>query len=104
MEEHYRGAVVLEPHPSGKYLSKFAVGTQARGEGVAQELWDAACAPQDRLFWRSRAANPINHWYGRHATGHHVEGDWNVFWRGVPPADLPAIIHTATSRPSDFQE
>ena len=104
VEKNYRGAVVLEEHPSGKYLSKFAVGTQARGEGVAQELWDLACAPQEKLFWRSRSNNPINHWYERHASGHHMEGDWTIFWRGVSSEDLPSIIKVAVNRPADFEE
>jgi hypothetical protein len=104
LEKDYRGAVVLESHSSGKYLSKFAVGTQARGEGVAQELWDIACASQPALFWRSRASNPINHWYERHASGHHIEGDWNVFWKGISFQDLPSIIQYALDRPADFQE
>jgi hypothetical protein len=104
LEKDYRGAVLLEAHPAGRYLSKFAVGTQARGEGVAQELWDAACASQEKLFWRSRTDNPINQWYERHATGHHIEGGWTVFWKGIPPSDLPDIIHYAVSRPPDFLE
>lgn len=104
LEKEYRGAVLLEAHPAGRYLSKFAVGTQARGEGVAQELWDTACASQDKLFWRSRTDNPINQWYERHATGHHIEGGWNVFWKGIPPSDLPDIIHYAVNRPPDFRE
>ncbi len=104
VETRYRGAAVLEDHPAGKYLSKFAVGVQARGEGLAQELWEESCAPQKALFWRSRASNPINQWYERHASGQHTEGKWTVFWKGVSPAQLPAIIHDALSRPSDFVE
>lgn len=104
LEKDYHGAVVLESHPSGHYLSKFAVGTQARGEGVAQELWDSACAPQEKLFWRSRSANPINQWYERHATGHHQAGGWTVFWKGIPATDLPDIIEYALTRPPDFSE
>ncbi|MEX2608219.1 MAG: hypothetical protein WD708_12825 [Kiritimatiellia bacterium] len=104
VESRYRGAVILEPHPAGKYLSKFTVGTEARGEGVAQELWEAACEPQDRLFWRSRSENPVNQWYERHAGGHHREGKWTVFWRGVSPEQLPGIIAYALDRPSDFVE
>jgi len=104
LEKDYRGAVLLEAHASGKYLSKFAVGTQARGEGVAQELWDCACASQEKLFWRSRSDNPINQWYERHATGHHTEGSWTVFWKGVSAPDLPEIIHYAVKRPADFVE
>ena len=39
VEENYTGAALLETHPAGRYLSKFAVGTEARGEGLANELW-----------------------------------------------------------------
>ncbi|MCC5846630.1 MAG: hypothetical protein JJU29_00940 [Verrucomicrobia bacterium] len=104
LETRYRGAVVLESHPAGKYLSKFAVGTEARGEGLAQELWQEACAPQPALFWRSRSNNPINQWYERHAGGHHREGDWTLFWKGVRPEQLPEIIRYALERPGDFVE
>ena len=104
VEVTYRGAVLLEAHPAGKYLSKFAVGTEARGEGLAQELWETACAPQAKLFWRSRSTNPVNHWYERHATGHHTAGEWTVFWKGIPAEDLPGIIAYALDRPSDFVE
>jgi len=104
VESRYRGAVILEPHSFGKYLSKFTVGTEARGEGVAQELWEIACEPQERLFWRSRSDNPVNQWYERHADGYHRQGKWMVFWKGVSPAELPAIIGYCLDRPSDFKE
>lgn len=104
LETRCRGAVVLEAHPAGKYLSKFAVGTEARGEGLAQELWDQACAPQPALFWRSRANNPVNQWYERHASGHHTEGRWTVFWKGVTADQLPEIIRYCLEREPDFRE
>lgn len=104
LDDRYRGAALLESHPAGKYLSKFAVGTQARGEGLAQDLWEAACAGQEKLFWRARLNNPINQWYARHATGQHQSGDWVVFWIGIDADDLPGIIHYALDRPSDFKE
>ena len=104
LESRYRGAAILEAHPAGKYLSKFAVGTEARGEGLAQELWEEACAAQPSLFWRSRSENPVNQWYERHAGGHHRAGQWTVFWKGVAPAQLPDIIQYALDRPGDFAE
>jgi len=104
LETRYRGAVLLESHPAGKYLSKFAVGTEARGEGLAQELWDEACAPQPALFWRSRADNPVNQWYERHASGHHTEGRWTVFWKGVRAVQLPELITYCLERVPDFKE
>ena len=102
VEERCRGAVLLETHPAGKYLSKFAVGTEARGEGLAQELWEVACAPQPALFWRSRSSNPINQWYERQADGRHREGHWTVFWRGVPAVQLAGVIGDCLARPEDF--
>lgn len=102
-EENYRGAALLERHPAGLYLSKFAVGPEARGEGLAQELWDAVCKNHDAFFWRSRKGNPINQWYDRHADGRHNAGDWIVFWRGMDAAAIPGIIAFCIQRPADFK-
>ncbi len=104
LEKDYRGAALFEESPFGMYLSKFAVGTEARGEGLAQELWAAACTPCPALNWRSRRSNPVNQWYERQADGLHREGEWCVFWKGIPPKHLPAVIHSALERPSDFEE
>lgn len=104
LEARYRGAVILEAHPAGKYLSKFTVGTEARGEGVAQELWEEGCLPQPKLFWRSKSDNPVNHWYERQADGSHREQGWTVFWRGIPPSELPEIIDYCLNRAPDFVE
>lgn len=102
IEKHYRGAALLERHAAGFYLSKFAVGTQARGEGLANELWDKVCDGHPNLFWRARSGNPINHWYERQADGHHNAGIWRVFWRGIPYPELPAIIDYSLNRADDF--
>lgn len=101
-EENYRGAILLEEHPQGLYLSKFAVGPEARGEGLAQELWDEVCRNHTAFFWRSRRTNSVNQWYGRHADGHHTEGEWTVFWYGMEITSIPGLITFCTSRPSDF--
>jgi len=101
-EENYRGAVLLEQQPEGLYLSKFAVGSEARGEGLAQELWDEVCKNHSAFFWRSRKGNPVNQWYDRHADGRHTTGDWVVFWRGMDAAAIPGMIAFCVSRPADF--
>lgn len=101
-EENYRGAVLLEQHPEGLYLSKFAVGPEARGEGLAQELWDEVCKNHPAFFWRSRKNNSVNTWYDRHADGRHAAGEWMVFWRGMDAAAIPGIIAFCVSRPPDF--
>ncbi len=101
-EENYRGAALLEQKPEGFYLSKFAVGPEARGEGLAQELWDEVCKNHPAFFWRSRKGNPVNQWYDRHADGRHAAGDWVVFWRGMDAAAIPGLIAFCVSRPADF--
>ncbi len=103
IEEDYRGAALVEAHPAGAYLSKFAVGTQARGEGLANELWRNLVSHHPALFWRSRVGNPVNHWYERHATGSHQEDHWRIFWAGIPAQNLPSIIDCALQRESDFR-
>jgi hypothetical protein len=102
LDENYRGAVLLEEHAEGLYLSKFAVGPQARGEGLAQELWDEVCKNHSAFFWRSRVGNPVNQWYDRQADGYYTAGDWMIFWRGMPADSLPGLIAFCANRPPDF--
>jgi acetylglutamate kinase len=102
LEQQYRGAALLERHEPGMYLSKFAVGTQARGEGLANELWQEIIRDHAALFWRARLNNPINHWYERHADGSYQDETWRVFWRGIHWRHLSDIIDYALHRPDDF--
>jgi len=102
VEKNYRGAVLLEEHPAGFYLSKFAVGREARGEGVGLELWRAVQDNHKAIFWRSNVSNPFNSWYDKQAAGHHVSGKWQVFWRGVSAADISGIIESCCSLGEDF--
>lgn len=102
LEENYQGAALIEETPMGAYLSKFAVGVQARGLGVAQELWDAVAERYPALFWRSRHSNSINRWYARMAAGLQHSEQWTIFWRGVNLDALPAIIRYCQSRGEDF--
>jgi len=104
VESGYRAAAILEPHEVGSFLSKFAVGAEARGEGLAQELWDEVISLHPRMFWRSRINNPINQWYRKKADGRQTLSEWTVFWRGIPPDDIPITIEACRSRPPDFKE
>ncbi len=102
MEKNYRGAVLLEKHSAGHYLSKFAVGREARGEGLAMELWSEVCRNHKALFWRSNRSNPFNSWYRNQADGYHAVGPWQIFWRGVSPDAISGIIEFCSSREEDF--
>ena len=102
VDKRYHGAALLEPHGEIMYLSKFAVQAEARGEGLAQELWRSIARQHKAIFWRSRSQNPVNHWYDKLADGYHREGEWNIFWRGVAPEQLPDIIAFALGQGEDF--
>lgn len=102
IEKEYRGAVLLEPHAAGAYLSKFAVGREARGEGLALELWGEVSRRHPSLFWRSARTNRFNSWYLRQADGSHAAERWQIFWRGVATESISEIIGYCCARPEDF--
>ncbi|MEZ4358876.1 MAG: hypothetical protein R3B48_01760 [Kofleriaceae bacterium] len=104
--DDYRGAALVTDTALGPYLSKFAVTTVARGEGVGRDLWRPLTAEYPRLYWRSRADNPITSWYREQCDGfQRIELDgkaWVALWRGLPPESLPAAIAYCRSAPADF--
>ncbi len=104
--DEYRGAAIVSPAPLAPYLSKFAVGTVSRGEGVGRDLWRAMEAQFPRLFWRSRADNPITSWYREQCDGMArilVAGEpWWVLWRGLAPLEIPLAIEHCLALPPDF--
>lgn len=102
VERDYKGAAILEPFGSLIYLSKFAVQAEARGDGLAQELWRAVTADHRAMFWRSNLRNPINQWYDRQADGSHRSGHWTVYWRGIEAFQIPDVIENALARPEDL--
>ena len=99
----HAGAALIEPEEPAPYLSKFAVGLAARGEGIGRDLWRRLVADFPRLFWRARPANPITGWYLRQADGFFRADRWNVFWIGLEPDEIPEAIARATDRGSDFE-
>jgi len=102
IEENYRGAVLLEPAEPGWYLSKFAVSTLARGEGIAQDLWTAVLDTHSSVFWRAKRGNPIERWYSRIADGFQRKGMWNVYWKNLSLDRIADVIRYCENRPEDF--
>jgi bifunctional N-acetylglutamate synthase/kinase len=104
--DDYRGAAVVTDTELGPYLSKFAVTTVARGEGVGRDLWRHLTTAFPRLFWRSRADNPITSWYREQCDGLQriaiADRPWVVLWRGLPPDDLAAAIRYCQLAAADF--
>ncbi len=102
IEASYRGAALVLDQGPAPYLSKFAVEPEAQGEGIGNDLWQAMVRDFPRVYWRSRPENPIHHWYQGVCDGLARRGQWNVYWRGIDPAQLPELITSAEGLPSDF--
>ena len=104
--DEYRGAAIVTPAPLAPYLSKFAVGTVSRGEGVGRDLWRVMEQHMPRLFWRSRADNPITSWYRENCDGmarFQLAGEtWWALWRGLAPIEIPFAIEYCQASPPDF--
>lgn len=102
VEEGYRGAALVQETALGAYLSKFAVDAEAQGEGIGRDLWQALTADYARIFWRARPANPISPWYVKLADGLMRFAEWNVYWRGLQPAEVPAAVAFALGQPNNL--
>lgn len=102
LEEAYRGCAILLETPLGSYLTKFAVSTEAQGEGIARDLWDALAADTPAVFWRARPANPIADWYAKLADGLVRLANWTIYWKGVPHVSIPAVIDWTLAQPVDI--
>lgn len=104
LEADYRAGAIFTLAGEVPYLSKFWVVPEARGEGLARDVWDAVCEEIPSFFWRSRMNNPFNGWYLKVCDGMQQSGEWRVFWRGLDAGQLPAAIRAATDAPIDFDE
>ena len=100
----YTAAAIVLDGPSGSYLDKFAVNARAQGNGIGAALWNKLIERHERLFWRSRADNPINAWYMNQADGMMRSGEWLVFWRGLDSQeDIAEAVRYAESHPVSFE-
>ncbi len=104
VEPGYRGAAVLEPSPVAPVLSKFAVEPVAQGEGMGRDVWQAFAREVPSFIWRARSNNPICSWYAQQCDGMQRTERWTVFWRGVDPTRVAAVVVEMLGRPEDFQQ
>jgi hypothetical protein len=106
VESDYRGGALFIEQAGIPYLSKFFVTREARGDGIARDIWAAACAEVPSFIWRSRIGNPFNSWYMRQCDGmqrmESASGDWRIFWKGLGAADIGDAIVAAATAPDDF--
>ncbi len=84
MSETGRAAAVMTTGVDGlPYLDKFAVTSQAQGEGLGAAVWQVVTARYPALYWRSRNTNPVTPWYFQQADSSNRYGQWVVFTIGV---------------------
>jgi acetylglutamate kinase len=76
-------AIVLKGVDGIPYLDKYAVTPEAQGAGLGAAVWQALIKRCPRLYWRSRADNPVTQWYFEQAETSYTEKQWVAFSRGI---------------------
>lgn len=95
----YQGIAVIKTLGRFDYLDKLAVAPQARGEGLGRELWENIKKDFPSLIWRAAPDNPANAWYLRNSDGAARSGKWMVYWYGIEPNAVNAIIPLVAALP-----
>lgn len=104
IDENFQSMIVLEQKEFGYYLSKFAVTIEARGKGIAQDLWDYINSYNIPLFWKTNKHNFIKKWYEKICDGL-IRGDkYIIFWKNLSYNQIPEIMDFIIKRGSDFYE
>jgi acetylglutamate kinase len=104
LEETYQGAAFIREVGHYAYLSKFAVGLQARGLGVGRDLWQCLTRDYPRLLWRADPHNLIASWYAKVCDGMQKGKHWNVYWIGLKDIEILEAIRYARTRERDFKD
>lgn len=104
IEANYKGGAIFTKQDGLVYLSKFWVGKEAQGEGLARDLWDCFTQDISVFYWRSRLKNPFNDWYMKNCDGMQMKDGWRVFWNGIEPEGVAKAVVTALQAPEDFTE
>lgn len=105
LAESYRACAILTMENGIPYLDKFAVTNEAQGEGIGGSIWSRFRRENPKLFWRSRANNPINAWYAQKADGLVKSKKWWVFWCGMTDfAEIQPAVECALAMKATFSD
>jgi acetylglutamate kinase len=105
LAESYRATAILTLEEGVPYLDKFGVTNEAQGEGIGGSIWQRMRAENPKLFWRSRASNPINPWYAQNADGLYKTDKWWVFWCGMHEfPEIQRSVERALAMPATFHD
>ncbi|KAM8946691.1 N-acetylglutamate synthase, mitochondrial [Pelodytes ibericus] len=106
LSEGYNAAAIVTTEPvlgGTPYLDKFVVSSGRQGQGSGQMLWECLRQDLQKLFWRSRATNPINSWYFKNSDGSFTNKQWIFFWLGLADIrDSYELVNHAKSLPDSF--
>jgi acetylglutamate kinase len=83
LADSYRATAILTLEDGVPYLDKFAVTSDAQGDGIGASVWSKIAEENAQLFWRARLDNDVNPWYFARATGAVRTDQWVVFWHGI---------------------
>ncbi len=103
VDPDYKGVAIVRSLEGLAYLDKFAVRPEARGEGIATDLWSILVERHPELFWRSRPDNPINGWYWEQADGCVKHPEWWLWWRGLSDSDARRAARLALALPATLE-
>ncbi len=105
LAESYRATAILTLEDGVPYLDKFGVTNEAQGEGIGGSIWQRMRKENPKLFWRSRASNPINPWYAQNADGLYKTDKWWVFWCGMSGfPEIQRSVEGALAMPATFHD
>lgn len=105
LAESYRATAILTLEDGVPYLDKFAVTTEAQGEGIGGSIWERMRRETTKVFWRARAQNPINAWYAQKADGLVKAGEWTVFYCGLEGfGEIESCVTRALAMPATLRE
>ncbi len=104
LADSYRATAILTEVHGVPYLDKFAVTTEAQGDGVGGSLWQRLSKDNEKLFWRSRIDNEVNAWYFARADGCFKSERWAVFWYGLTDyEEIKRCIDAALEMPATLK-
>jgi acetylglutamate kinase len=104
LADSYRAVAILTMEDGIPYLDKFAVTTEAQGDGVGGSLWQRMIRDNPRFFWRARIDNEVNPWYFARSDGCCKDERWVVFWVGIEGfADIERCVRMALAMPASLK-
>ena len=104
LADSYRATAIVTLENGVPYLDKFAVTTEAQGEGIGGSIWKRLRKDSPKLFWRARAQNAVNGWYAQNADGLYKTDTWWVFWCGMTSFDeIKVCVEHALAMPATLK-